>query len=290
LTRELRNTQDSFAARGPLSGAGGEFFAFDAGTLRDFARRHAARYRAAAPFPHLVVDDFFPAEVAARLLAEFPDLRYFEACFDPAEPRRQKKWSSSAKTPLPGHLRHILYHLNSSTFLGFLEELSGMSGLVADPDVDGALRHFEREGCLGLHADTNWHPTLRLHRRVNFILYLNRDWREQYGGALELWNERKTAAVVRISPDFNRAVIFDTGENAVHGFPDPLKCPVGTTRKSLQLYYFTSGPPGSRPAAPHGSRFFWPRVPGKRWRGIAVRLLPPILIDGLRWVRQRLRK
>lgn len=45
--------------------------------------------------------------------------------------------------------------------------------------------------------------------------------------------------VTKISPQFNRLVIFNTTVTSYHGFPEPLNCPEGVTRKSIALYYYT---------------------------------------------------
>ncbi len=63
------------------------------------------------------------------------------------------------------------------------------------------------------------------------------------------------ARLSRIAPEFNRAVIFTTNDRTPHGFPEPLLCPQGETRKSLQLYYYTAGRPASEQSATHGTIF-----------------------------------
>jgi hypothetical protein len=75
---------------------------------------------------------------------------------------------------------------------------------------------------------------------VNLILYLNPGWREEWGGALELWDKSMRNCVVKYPPVLNHAVIFTTDDRSLHGFPDPLACPDGQSRKSLALYYYTA--------------------------------------------------
>jgi len=40
-----------------------------------------------------------------------------------------------------------------------------------------------------VHVDYNKHNYLPLDRRLNLLLYLNEDWEESFGGAIELWDE-----------------------------------------------------------------------------------------------------
>lgn len=75
-------------------------------------------------------------------------------------------------------------------------------------------------------------------RKLNLLLYLNKDWNEEWGGDLELWDKNKENCITKISPIANRCVIFNTTGFAWHGHPLPLNCPSNITRKSLALYYY----------------------------------------------------
>ena len=83
----------------------------------------------------------------------------------------------------------------------------------------GGFTRFKRGGALGVHADFNFYPRLNLYRRLNLLIYLNEDWPEAWGGDLELWDREGKRCVQRISPVFNRAVIFDTSNFSYHGHP-----------------------------------------------------------------------
>ena len=96
---------------------------------------------------------------------------------------------------------------------------------MPDPDVGGALRHFGRGGRLGIHADFNFHAGLKMYRRLNLILYMNKDWKHSYRGDFELWDAKVTRCEKRVAPLFNRALIFIAGDTSYHGFPKPLRCP-----------------------------------------------------------------
>ncbi|MBU2887588.1 2OG-Fe(II) oxygenase [Gilvimarinus agarilyticus] len=98
-------------------------------------------------------------------------------------------------------------------------------------------------GKLDLHADFNIHLRNGLDRRINLILFLNKDWCESYGGHLELWDENLAAQPKRVLPVFNRAVIFGTTDFTYHGQPIELNCPEDRFRKSLALYYYSNGRP-----------------------------------------------
>ena len=122
-------------------------------------------------------------------------------------------------------MRQVLQQFNSSFFIRFLEQLSGIEALMPDPDIGGALRHFGRGGRLGIHADFNFHSGLQMHRRLNIILYLNKDWKPSYRGDLELWNAKVTRCEKRIAPLFNRALIFTAARQVLPRLPQAAEMP-----------------------------------------------------------------
>ena len=228
----------------------------DPNYLHNLALTHRQAYAQASPFPHIVIDDFLPAPWLEQILDEFPqpgaiDWQSFDAT-------SERKLASKSEHQMGPMTRWLLYQFNASTVLKFLEILTGIEGLIPDPHLmGGGLHQIERGGYLKIHADFNRHPQLRLDRRLNFLLYLNQDWPEAYGGHLQLWDPGMTQCVQKILPIFNRCVIFSTTDYSYHGHPDPLTCPAGQTRKSLALYYYSNGRPASElaQADPHSTLF-----------------------------------
>lgn len=231
-------------------------FAFLPDTLFAMAEAHREAFRQARPFAHAVLDDFLPGAAADRLLREFPAPDTFRAEITPEEPRRRGKLRSRGADFTP-FTTQLLEQFKSPLFLGFLERLSGIERLIPDHDIGTALRHFGRGGRLGVHADSNVDPGMRLHRRLNLILYLNRDWRPEYRGDFELWDAGLRRCEKAIAPLFNRALVFANGAASFHGFPKPLRCPAGITRKSAQFYYYTEEPPPEGYSQAHGTLFQW---------------------------------
>ncbi|MCX4705085.1 2OG-Fe(II) oxygenase [Streptomyces sp. NBC_01352] len=255
--------------------------------LSDLADLHRDRFRTAEPFPHIVLDDFLPEWVLDTVLSEFP--KPGEVPWKTFERATSKKLASEGDAFFGEFTRHLLTQFNSATFLGFLERLTGIDGLVPDPYFEGGgLHQIERGGFLKVHADFNWHEKLRLDRRLNVIVYLNKDWEESYGGALELWDRKMTHAVADVLPVFNRFVVFATTDFSYHGHPDPLACPPDRTRRSLALYYYTNGRPAEERSSQHST--VYQARPGERQgraRRAVERVTPPVLLDAARNVHRR---
>jgi hypothetical protein len=220
--------------------------------LRDHTELWARQYRDNSPYPHIVIDDFITEPVLDVVLSHLPartqpmQRRAKTASLSDGRPAQLNKRSYSDMEVSPP-VRELLWQLNSSPFLCWLELVTGIGSLLPDPMFNGAGVHVtDRGGLLRVHADFNKHPKYLLDRRVNLLLYLNRGWEESYGGALELWDSTMTRCEKRIMPIAGRCVIFSTTSTSFHGHPHPVECPENMSRKSIALYYYTNG--AERPA------------------------------------------
>jgi hypothetical protein len=209
----------------------------DVAVIDDRLRRRRAEFASAAPFAHLVLDDFLSADVADALAAEYDEPTIAWQALHHVNERKRVFGDLAAMGPVA---RGVVGALHSRAMLDTLERLAGVTHLVADPTLDGAgLHRTDPGGYLNVHADALAHAKQRTwSRQLNLILFLNRDWREGYGGELELWDASVQRCVRRIAPLFNRCVLFRTTPISFHGVPEGVSCPAGRSRKSLALYYF----------------------------------------------------
>jgi len=199
----------------------------------------ARRYQAGTPFPHIHLENFLDPAMARALAEEFPAPD--STAWIQYKHHNENKMGLTKRELFPPRLGQVSDELNSPDFLSWLTQLTGIQGLVSDESLEGGgLHQSARGGFLNVHADfTMHHHRKNWRRRINLILYLNEGWREEWGGAIELWDAKMTACVEKVYPLLNHALLFSTDETSYHGFPDPLACPEGVSRKSLALYYYT---------------------------------------------------
>lgn len=203
----------------------------------------AEAYRKQQPYPHAVFDNVFKPSLLKDVASEFPDLatRSKTEVFDNGN---ERKLASVGEEQFGEVSLPLMHYLNSLPFLQFLEKLTGIKNLIPDPQfLGGGFHEIKRGGFLKIHADFNSHYTYKLDRRLNVLVYLNDDWKEEYGGHFELWSRDMTRCEKRVLPIFNRLVVFSTTSDSFHGHPDPLTCPPDRSRRSLALYYYTNGRP-----------------------------------------------
>lgn len=222
--------------------------------LADILATDAEKYQQALPFPHFSVDDLFAEEFLDKVAEEFPEVS--SEAWQKFDNMREKKLASKGDETLGPYTRALISNLNSGTFIHFLESLTGIKGLLPDPHLmGGGMHRILPGGKLAVHVDFNRNNQLNLVRRLNILIYLNKDWDESYGGYFELWDGEMQEAKVKILPKFNRLAMFSTGEDTWHGHPDPLTCPEHRSRRSIALYYYTAAEDHNQTKGSHSTVF-----------------------------------
>jgi hypothetical protein len=199
----------------------------------------AEQYNSAQPFPHIMIDNFVPPALLEACISEFPSAKGEQSVeFDRGQERYKTQFHPDEMGP---RARALFYSFNSRPFIRILENISGIKGLIPDPYfLGGGFHEIGQGGHLSVHADFNHHKPMNLERRINVLIYMNHDWKDEYGGQLELWDRDMKEKAVSLVPIFNRCVMFSTDSTSYHGNPQPINHPGGVTRKSIALYYYTS--------------------------------------------------
>ncbi len=206
-------------------------------------------YSQAQPFPHMVIDNFLPPSLLNGVIDDFQNYNNWGwDNSDYSKDHQVKKffspWNNDGDTTLPINTKLILNYFNSPDVISMLEKLTGIESLMADPTLlGGGMHKIDSGGKLSIHADSRKHTINGDYRRINLLVYLNKDWNKEWGGSLQLWDKDMTTMVQDIQPLFNRVVIFNTGADTYHGHPHPLNTPNGMSRISLALYYYTKENP-----------------------------------------------
>jgi Rps23 Pro-64 3,4-dihydroxylase Tpa1-like proline 4-hydroxylase len=251
----------------------GELFPY--GKWEPRLRALAAGYRENHPCPHVFLADFIDHEIAGAMAEQFPQPS--SDAWTQYKHANENKLGMAKRQLFPPAIAAVTDELNSPRFVAWISELTGIPNLMADPMLEGGgLHQSGTGGYLNVHTDfsmhhfhTNWR------RRVNLILYLNSGWNEEWGGALELWERKMIRRAAKYPPLLNHALIFTTDERSLHGFPEPLTCPAGVSRKSLALYYYTVE--HDRKAVAHSTDYF-PR-PQDSWAKAAAIWLDKKAVD-----------
>ena len=202
------------------------------------------KYNSEKPYPNTIIPNFFDEKFLNDIASEFPDLSRLND-IKSNNNKNEIKLASNDFGKFPNKIKEMFNYLNSEEFLKFLQFVTSIKEkLISDKDLNGGgLHEIKRGGLLKVHTDFNKHPTLQLDRRLNILIYLNKNWKNEYGGELQLWDRDMKNCVRKIPPLFNTLVIFNTTDFSNHGHPDPLMCPSDKSRRSLATYYYSDGRP-----------------------------------------------
>ncbi|MCB0706124.1 MAG: 2OG-Fe(II) oxygenase [Saprospiraceae bacterium] len=193
------------------------------------------------PYKHIIIDNFLQEDVADALYKNFPKVTELRKHYKGIN---ENKSEGSSFEEYDSRFPIVLEAIKSKEFTHWLEQVVQIDNLLLPDDHRGAGVHQGRNSSfLDVHVDFSVHPILNMHRRLNLLIFLNKNWKEEYGGLLELWNEDVTVLEKEVMPSYNRAVIFETTDTSYHGY-DVITIPEDETRKSIYSYYYSPLAPG----------------------------------------------
>ena len=193
-------------------------------------------WNAAEPYPHVIIENFLEEDVANQLYEHFPKIEELRKHY---KNLNESKSEGSSFDQYHESFEKVRLELGSPEFLQWVEKLTGLENLILPDDHRGSGLHQGPNGSyLDVHVDFSVHPILNIHRRLNVLLFLNKHWKEEYGGHLELWDEKVKKCYHKILPSFNRCVISVTDSKSFHGY-SKINVPEGETRKSMFTYLYT---------------------------------------------------
>ena len=190
------------------------------------------------PFSHIKISNFLNNDYAEEIFKKYPnDFENWHKYYNPLE----VKYANDSINSFDKPIKDLFYFLSSKEIVNIFSEITNIKDLTFDPYLHGAgLHSHPRNGRLNMHLDYEKHPKLEnMERRLNIILFLNKDWKEEWNGDNQLWDKDMKKCVVRSYPEFNRAIIFQTNDISWHGVPDKIMCPDNVFRKSLAYYYIS---------------------------------------------------
>ena len=235
----------------------------------------AEQFRSARPFRHVQIDNFFTPALSDELADHFPPFNESLAVNEDGIVGNKAVHEKIMHLGPPWKRLDSL--VQSKEFLQLISGITGIADLQYDPHYFGGGTHENRHGQgLDAHIDFNLHPVTRQHRRLNLIVYLNREWEENWGGSIKLHKDPSLNSdqdeIVTISPQFNRCVIFETNEHSWHGFPR-VNLPEekrSLSRRSFALYYYTDSRPEDEVGPEHSTIYVDERLPNEFKAGLVL--------------------
>jgi len=234
-----------------------------------------ADFKDAKPCKHVVLPNFLNEDFATTIYENFPKLDSLKVIRKSINENKSEDYHFERFHPNFSILKKALAQ---PEFIKIVEQITGINGLVTTNDALGAGVHQGGNGSyVDVHIDSNFNPMENLWRRLNLLIYLNKNWKPEYGGELELWDQKMTKCETNIPCDWNRAVIFLTDETTPHGYRK-INVPEGETRKSFYTYYSTPSEKGLNYVDSH----FKARPDDKITKKIVTNIKEPLKIGAKR--------
>lgn len=229
-----------------------------------------AKFQAAKPFKHVCIDGFLEGYAAEQALTDFPSFDKSKAVNEYGE--IGKKAVNTRLAAISPFYAKIYEYLFSVEFLASMSQLTGIQDLIGDPTMYGGGTHENLHGQeLDAHVDFNYVAGGNAHRRLNLLIYLNKNWDSAWGGDIEIHSNPRdpdTNEIRSYRVDFNRAILFETNEYSWHGFPKvnlPISEQDTNSRKCISIYLYTRTRPQEEIAGTHGT-FYVQRPLDKRFQ------------------------
>ena len=207
------------------------------------------------PYKYKIIDKFFDKKQIKKILKSVENLDDKDATHERTSIKHKKqgyeynKLSFTDFEKLDNSMKEVFMELTSEKFIYYLEKLTGIKNLICnDYTLRGAgIHRIKRGGFLQMHTDFNTykHPKYgKLDRRINLLVYLNKEWKDSYNGHLLIVDKESKKIVEKIEPIVNKCVIFNTCKDSLHGHPEELNTPDNIDRESLAMYYYTKNENG----------------------------------------------
>jgi len=203
----------------------------------------------------LQLDNIIPQQIATQMSKEIDKIPLEDCKKFTRKGSCMYEHNKLDDTPVADQVVHALH---SKTFIDWLQKVTDTVDLIPDPHLVGAgyMRSFQGDS-LQVHTDFNWNNELRLHRMVNLIIYLNDDWKKEWGGNLQFYDTENNKLLSEVVPSLGNAVIWMYNNLAYHGYPEPMTCPKNKSRKGIRLFYYVSNAAYDAENPPHRSLYWF---------------------------------
>lgn len=227
------------------------------------------QFESTRPYPHFVIENFLDPAVASEVASAYPDFASASKMgFEFKALNEQRKVQICEQAKFPDPVRRLSEAISSKQFLEDLQYITGIPNLLADAKFSGGGMHITGSGGrLDVHVDFNYQQEEQLHRRLNILLYLNPEWKDEWGGQIEMWDKDVKTCLRSMTPVLNRCLVFQTTEISYHGVR-PITAPEDVSRRSFAAYYYTKEAPEHWTGSSHSTIF--KARPDERMRGMLL--------------------
>jgi len=159
------------------------------------------------------IEDVLSEEIARRINDAFPasDRMMFKKSI------KENKHVAAQMDAYDPLLEEAVYAFQDPRVMDLVAEITGLTTLEPDSELyAGGISAMQKGAYLRPHLDNSHDKGRARYRALNLLYYVTPEWREEYGGCLQLWDEGPEGPPRTIPSRFNSLVIMVTNKGSWH--------------------------------------------------------------------------
>lgn len=185
---------------------------------------------------YLFIDDLLPAKIAVGLYESFPEKEEMVL----KKSIKEDKFVAVQMNLYNPVLEEIIYAFQDTKIVNLIGEICHIEEPIPDEYLyAGGLSMMGNKQFLNPHLDNSHDKDRERWRVLNLLYYVTPDWKEEYGGNLELWPNGLQESPVTIHSKFNRLAVMVTHNQSLHSVSPII---FDGNRCCISNYYFSKVP------------------------------------------------
>jgi Rps23 Pro-64 3,4-dihydroxylase Tpa1-like proline 4-hydroxylase len=153
---------------------------------------------------------------------------------------RENKYIAAQMNLYNPLLEEIIYAFQDKRVVDIVGEICNVKNPISDEYLyAGGISLMGNKQFLNPHLDNSHDKDRNLWRVLNLLYYVTPNWKEGYGGNLELWPNGLDHEPITIHSKFNRLAIMETHNNSLHSVSPVV---FEGYRRCVSNYYFSDSP------------------------------------------------
>ena len=187
--------------------------------------------------PAFAIDDLLPQDWARQIHDAFPEQGRM-SFKNSIKERKHVVAQMNEHEPI---LEEAVYAFQQSAVVAAVAEITGLRALEPDAELyAGGVSAMVKGSYLKPHLDNSHDSRRERYRVLNLLYYVSPDWRPEYGGSLEVWDDGPSGTPRPFPALFNRLVVMATNRTSWHSVSEIV---TDARRCCVSNYYFSKVSP-----------------------------------------------
>lgn len=173
----------------------------------------ATSYGSPGLIPACQIHDLVEPELAREIYSRFPtsDRMILKRSL------RENKHVAAQMDAYDPLLEEAIYAFQDPRVVALITEITGLRGLLPDEDLyAGGISSMANGAYLRPHLDNSHDKKRERYRVINLLYYVTPDWKADFGGTLQLWDDGPRGVARSFHSIFNSLVIMSTNRRSWH--------------------------------------------------------------------------